>query len=124
VPLAARISDRPGAHSDMPGGARKRSRDKFEAVGKSARAEMKRRRLGVHGIAPEWAAQRKRPRTRGKPVPDRTRIPPINNTKAIDRWDDEGGAPKGGGRSARKRLVPKKRLLRRNRRGRIVRSPR
>ena len=35
-------------------------------------------------------------------MPDRTRRPP-GNAKAIDRWDDEGGAPSGGDRSARKR---------------------
>jgi hypothetical protein len=29
--------------------------------------------------------------------------PANNNAKSIDRWDDEGGAPSGGDRSARKR---------------------
>jgi hypothetical protein len=28
---------------------------------------------------------------------------PQNNAKSIDRWDNEGGAPSGGDRAARKR---------------------
>ena len=28
---------------------------------------------------------------------------PQNNAKSIDRWDNEGGAPSGGDRTARKR---------------------
>jgi hypothetical protein len=36
-------------------------------------------------------------------MPDRTRKPQ-NNVKSIDRWDNEGGAPSGGDRSARNRL--------------------
>jgi hypothetical protein len=35
-------------------------------------------------------------------MPDPTRKPQ-NNAKSIDRWDNEGGAPSGGDRSARKR---------------------
>jgi hypothetical protein len=33
---------------------------------------------------------------------ERTREPQ-NNAKSIDRWDNEGGAPSGGDRTARKR---------------------
>jgi hypothetical protein len=35
-------------------------------------------------------------------MPERTREAQ-NNAKSIERWDNEGGAPSGGGRSARKR---------------------
>jgi len=55
-------------------------------------------------------------------MPERTREPQ-NNAKSIDRWDNEGGAPSGGDRSARKRprdtYLQKKPRLRRVQRSRL-----
>lgn len=51
---------------------------------------------------PRPAHARKYSKTEYLDMPDPTRKPQ-NNAKSIDRWDNEGGAPSGGGRSARKR---------------------
>ena len=49
---------------------------------------------------PRPAHARKYSKTEYLDMPDPTRKPQ-NNAKSIDRWDNEGGAPSGGGRCSR-----------------------